>query len=94
MMMPAGGFALTGSVSAYDYRSGSGAVITHHFCTTCGTGIFSKHSGFNDAVFLYASALDDPERFTPKMVIYTRSGPSWDYVNPALPAHESGFRKS
>ena len=94
MKMPADGMTVTGQVTGYDYQGGSGAVITHHFCTKCGAGVYSKHAGVENAVFLYASAFDDPERFTPNMVVYTRSGPSWDHLDPELPAYEEGFRKS
>ena len=93
MMMPAGGFTMTGKVSAYEYAGGSGAVITHHFCPACGAGLFSKHAGVAAAVFLYASALDDPERFRPTMAVYTKSAPSWDHLDPGLATYEEGSRK-
>lgn len=92
MMMPAEGMSVTGQPSVYDYAAGSGAIITHHFCPACGAGLFSKHAGAAGAVFLYASALDDPERFRPTMAVYTRSGPSWDHLDPGLTTHEAGSR--
>ncbi len=94
MMMSADGMTVSGKVAGYDYGAGSGAVVTHQFCPICGAGVFSKHAEMADAVFLYASALDDPERFTPQMAVYTRTGPSWDHLDPELPAYEAGFRKS
>ncbi len=94
MKMPADGMTVTGQVAGYDYGTSSGAVLTPQFCPICGAGIYSKHTGSKTAVFLYASALDDPERFTPQMVTFTRSGPSWDHLDPELAAYEEGFRQS
>ena len=37
-------------------------------------------------VFPRASVLDDPEIATPQMIVYASRAPSWDYMNPALPA--------
>ncbi len=94
MMMSTEDLTVTGQVTGYDYEGGSGGVITHHFCAKCGAGIFSKHSDMDHAVFLYASALDDPENFKPTMVSYTRSAPSWDHINPELTNFARGFRDS
>jgi hypothetical protein len=48
-------------------------------------------------VFPRASSLDDPEIATPQMVVFASRAPSWDYVDPALPAFprmpEGGPRK-
>ena len=90
MLMPAERFTVTGKVSAYDHAGGSGAVITHHFCPACGAGLFSKNARAAGMVFLYASALDDPERFRPTHAIYTSSGPSWDHLDPTLIVKEAG----
>jgi hypothetical protein len=37
-------------------------------------------------VFPRASSLDDPEMAKPQMVVFASRAPSWDYVDPALPA--------
>jgi hypothetical protein len=37
-------------------------------------------------VFPRASVLDDPEIAKPQMIVYASRAPSWDQMNPALPA--------
>ena len=37
-------------------------------------------------VFPRASSLDDPEVATPQMIVYASRAPSWDRMDPALPA--------
>jgi hypothetical protein len=37
-------------------------------------------------VFPRASSLDDPEIAKPQMVVFTSRAPSWDHVDPELPA--------
>ena len=37
-------------------------------------------------VFPRASVLDDPGILAPGMVVYTSRAPSWDHMDPALPA--------
>jgi hypothetical protein len=39
-----------------------------------------------DMVFPRASSLDDPEIAKPQMVVYASRAPSWDHVDPELPA--------
>jgi len=39
-------------------------------------------------VFPRASSLDDPEIFKPGLVVYTKRAPSWDQLDPSLPAFE------
>jgi hypothetical protein len=37
-------------------------------------------------VFPRASVVDDPEIVKPQMIVYASRAPSWDHMNPALPA--------
>lgn len=94
MGMPAEGLSVTGQPSEYQYPGGSGAVITHRFCPGCGAGLYSTHADHPALAFLYASALDDPERFRPQMAVYTANAPSWDVLEPTLPAYARGYREA
>lgn len=88
MMVPAEGFSATGEVRFYDSAADSGNIISRGFCPTCGSAVFSRNSGMAGLVFVRASSLDDPEVFKPGMIVYTKRAPSWDRMDPELPAFE------
>jgi len=41
MAIPEDGFSVTGALTGYESPGGSGQPITRHFCTTCGSAIYS-----------------------------------------------------
>ena len=88
MVVPEDGFSLTGEVRFYDAPADSGNLVSRGFCPTCGSAVYSKNSGMPGMVFVRASSLDDPEVFLPQMIVYTKRAPSWDRMDPGLPAFE------
>ena len=88
MAVPEGAFRTTGEVRFYDAPADSGNMISRGFCPTCGSAVYSRNSGMPGLVFVRASSLDDPEVFQPELVVYTKRAPSWDRVDPKLPAFE------
>jgi len=88
MGVPRAAFTLTGKTSVYSAPTDSGNTVSRHFCPTCGASVYSTNSAMEDLVFLQASCLDDPEVFTPGVVVYTKSRPSWDRVGEGLPSFE------
>jgi len=86
MMVPKAAFAVTGATKAYDRPADSGNVVSRVFCPECGAPVYSLNDGFPDAAFIRASSLDDPEVFKPQMIVFTSRGPSWDRLDPDLPA--------
>ena len=88
LAVPASGFDLEGTLSQYDAPADSGNIVTRYFCPGCGAAMYSTNSGMPGLVMLRASSLDDPELFTPQMVVYAKHAPSWDLVDPALPAFQ------
>lgn len=85
MIVPEGGFALTGTVATYDRPADSGNMVSRNFCPACGSGLFSTNNGMPGMVFIRASSLDDPEVFKPQMIVYADRAASWDLTDPALP---------
>ena len=77
---------MTGAVTFYDRAADSGNIVSRGFCGTCGSPIYSKNSAMVGVVFPRASVLDDPEIAKPQMIVYASRAPSWDHMNPALPA--------
>jgi hypothetical protein len=41
-----------------------------------------------ELVFIRAASLDDPSRFRPQMVVWSKSGYAWDHTDPDLPKFE------
>ncbi|MEQ8398818.1 GFA family protein [Thalassobaculum sp.] len=86
VVMPEAGFTVTGEVRFFDRPADSGNLVRRGFCPACGSPIYSTNSMMPDKVFIRASSLDDPELAKPAMSVYASRAPSWDAVDPALPA--------
>jgi hypothetical protein len=86
VVIPEDAFKVSGEVKFYDRPADSGNIVSRGFCPNCGSPVYSKNSGMPGMVFPRASSLDDPEIATPQMVVYASRAPSWDHVDPALPA--------
>jgi hypothetical protein len=86
VVIPEDAFTVSGEVKFYDRPADSGNVVSRGFCPTCGSAVYSTNSGMPDMVFPRASSLDDPEIAKPQMVVYASRAPSWDHVDPELPA--------
>lgn len=86
LVIPESAFTVTGDVTFYDRAADSGNIVSRGFCGICGSPIYSKNSGMPGMVFPRASVVDDPEVVRPQMVVFASRAPSWDYMNPDLPA--------
>lgn len=78
-----------GEVKFYDRTADSGNNVSRGFCPTCGSPVYANNSGFPDNVFISVSSLDDPEAFSPAMVVYTKREPVWAERDEALPSFEA-----
>jgi len=54
-----------------------------------GGPVHSTNSGMADMLFLRASSLDDPEAFKPQLIVFAAKAPSWDHMDPSLPAFDA-----
>lgn len=88
MMVAEDRFQVTGEIRFFDAPTDAGNMVSRGFCPTCGSAIYSTNSSMQGLVFVRASSLDDPNVFTPQMVVYTKRAPSWDLIDPALPSFE------
>lgn len=82
-------FAVTGTVTLYERAADSGNVVTRAFCGECGSPVYSTNSGKPDVVYPRASALDEPDRIRPQMILYASRAPSWDVMPAAIPAFDT-----
>lgn len=87
--LPGEAVTVTGEYKAFGKRGESGQMIYRHFCPDCGGVVFDKGDAFPGVTIVNAALLDDPSRFTPDSVIFTRSAVPWDHIDPGLTRHEA-----
>jgi hypothetical protein len=75
---------VTGVGKDWDIVADSGNVKTHTFSPTCGTPVYLTFAAMPDLFTVHAASLDDPGRFAPQVVTYTKRGHAWDQLDPAL----------
>ena len=78
------GMSVTGALGEYVSTADSGNTMRRRFCPTCGTPMFSESHVRPDLIVVRAGALDDPAIARPGGFIWTKSAPSWGYVDPSL----------
>jgi hypothetical protein len=94
MCFPADAIHLTGQTKATERVSGRGTMTRRNFCPDCGTTVYGGDLTVG-TVNIYAGTLDQPERFQPGAMVYTRSRQLWSHVQPGtlyemerIPGHE------
>lgn len=85
-VVPDDTLTVTGRVTFYESIADSGNHVSRGFCGTCGSPLLSRNSAIPGMAFLRASAFDDPDLVRPQMTVYASRAPSWDKVDPTLPA--------
>ncbi len=77
-------FKLEGKLSYFKQLAEDGNTVSNGFCSKCGNPILKTTTAFQDRVYLHVGSLDDPGKFEPEFVVFSRSGYSWDTVDPKL----------
>lgn len=83
--LPEQAVKITGKHSTFSKTADSGKAIRRNFCPTCGSMVFDQGDGMPGVTVVNAALLENPELFKPQMVIFARSGLSWDHMDGALP---------
>jgi hypothetical protein len=76
--VPEDSVSVTGKLTEFKKTGGSGQPITRRFCPVCGSRISTTASVMPGVTMITASSLDDPEKFSSQMSIYTSRAPAWD----------------
>ncbi|MGB1237460.1 MAG: GFA family protein [Pseudomonadales bacterium] len=87
--VPKGSLHIKGELRFHQKQADSGNTVTRGFCPQCGCHIYAANSGFSELEFIRAGSLDDTESFTPQLVVYHQSAPSWDNTDAQLPHFDS-----
>jgi hypothetical protein len=84
-------FRLTrGTLKGFTKRGDSGNELTRHFCTECGSPIYTSSPHHPETIYLKAGSLDDPAAVKPGHQAWMRSRVSWSVIDSALPSFEKG----
>ena len=84
----ADGFRMTrGEPRFFRRMSDGGDPMLRGFCAECGSPVVLREAHRPKLMFIHASSLDDPSRYSPTMDIFTSSAQPWDVMNPDLEKH-------
>ncbi len=83
---PANAVKIEGELKGFQGKADSGAETTSEFCPTCGAPVFGRNNRMPDMVAVRIGSLDDPNKVTPSLEIYTKRTPDWDKMDDQLPA--------
>jgi hypothetical protein len=86
---------MSGETKVFATTSGRGTQTRRNFCPTCSTIVYGGELTGKD-INIYAGTLDEPDRFMPGAMVYTRSRRLWSHIAPGtlyemeiIPGHES-----
>lgn len=85
MAFPKAAVKLTGPLKYHAVKADSGHMASVGFCTECGSQVCGSSTGAPELVPIMAGSLDDPNLFSPQMVLFAMRASAWDRVDPALP---------
>ena len=75
-----------GTPRGFTKRGDSGRELTRHFCSECGSPIFTSAPKHPDHVFVKAGSFDDPALVRPAQQNWVASAVTWHRIAPDLPA--------
>jgi hypothetical protein len=79
---------IRGTPRYHQVKADSGGTVSRGFCANCGSPVIGKTTSMPGMVTVTSGSLDDPSRFTPGMVVYTKSGHAWDRMDSSLLAFD------
>ena len=81
---------LTGTPATFARPADSGALLTQHFCATCGTHVYAQSSRAPDIHLIPVGFFaGNAAWFVPNQLIFARSHQEWDILPDHLPRHET-----
>jgi hypothetical protein len=88
VLVPADRFAMVQGAAKFFTKIGdSGRAVTRHFCSLCGSPLFTSSARHPDRVFVKAGVLDDPSGIIPVHESWTQSEVTWARIPDGLPRY-------
>jgi len=72
------GFEIGDACKTYEMLGGSGQPTYSGFCPNCGSPLTRNSARMNDRIYVHASSLDYPARYSPEKSIYSSAAQDWD----------------
>jgi hypothetical protein len=86
---------LQGEVAVINTPSNSGKGQKISRCPRCHIAVWSNYAGAGDAIrFVRVGTLDEPDRFSPDIHIFTASKQPWVVLPPNIPAVPEYYKSS
>jgi hypothetical protein len=79
-----------GSLGRYTKTGESGMPLTRHFCSTCGSPIYTSSEHRPEFIHVKAGVLDDPSVVQPAHETWTRSRVVWAKIPSGITSYERG----
>ncbi len=77
--------SIQGQAATYATTADSGNINTRHFCSSCGSRLFSTNSGRSGIIGVAAGSFDESNWFKPQVVLYTDYKKTWDLTSEEVP---------
>jgi hypothetical protein len=71
-----------GSTSAWEMTGDGGTVKRPAFCPICGCPVFMTFPARPEIFIIRPASLDEPQRYKPTLVTWTKAAQPWDHVDP------------
>jgi hypothetical protein len=86
--IPSAAFALVqGKPKRFTAVADSGRTLHRYFCGDCGSPLYSQRESTPENIVVRAGTLDDSSGMKITASIWTKSAPSWGYIDPASKQH-------
>jgi hypothetical protein len=76
-----------GNPKSFTKKGSSGNDLTRHFCSDCGSPLFTSSPRHPEFVYVKAGSFDDPTIVKPSHQIWVSSRVAWATIGPELPAY-------
>ena len=83
-------FSMTGKSASYARPADSGAVLTRHFCPSCGSPLYTESENHPDAIYVKAGTLDQPDAIHVERQAWMSSRVHWAEIPPGIATYEKG----
>jgi hypothetical protein len=88
MYVPKTALTISAPAKFYEVKAESGNAVRRGFCAECGCPMFIDAELVPELMGLWAASLDDPNRFTPQVEVWTSSANTWTCLQEGLDKYE------
>lgn len=88
MFMKQDDIKVSGTPKTFSHSSDAGTTMTKHFCSTCGTPLFTQNSAREGMLGIRAGNINEHKAFTPKANVYVSSKLDATILEDSIPAFE------